>query len=260
MESEPATSLRRGIEILLALGAAKTATGAGHGVVALAGIVGADKSRVSRTLRILAEYDLVRRDPVTLAYEPGWRLFALAQQAGDERLRAAADPFVQALVSEFDEAAHLSVLSGAGVLTVVSGAPSHALSAGGPVGRTVPASCTSSGRALLIDHDRAALGRLLPVSILGGPGPNAPRDLDELYARIEAARARGFAIVDEEWEAGLVGAAAPVRDHNGAIVGALNLSAPKFRFAERLAGAGERVRTVAVELSHALGWPGAAAT
>lgn len=256
VDGEPATSLRRGIDLLIALADPEALARGGHGVVRLAEIVGSDKSRVSRTLRTLAEYDLVQRDPGTLAYRPGWRLFALAQRSGDEHLRAAGTPFVQALVAEFDEAAHLSVLTGSVVLTIASRAPSHALSAAGLVGRTVPASCTSSGRALLMDHDRPALERLLPPSALRAPGPNAPADLDELFARLQAARRRGFALVDEEWEVGLVGAAAPVRDHNGHIVAALNLSAPKFRFAARLTAAGKRVRTAADELSRSLGWPG----
>jgi len=60
--------------------------------------------------------------------------------------------------------------------------------------------------------------------------------------------------VDEEFEFGLVGAGAPVRDFKGQLVAALNVSAPKFRLGERLQSAGEEVKRAADELSTLLGW------
>ena len=62
-------------------------------------------------------------------------------------------------------------------------------------------------------------------------------------------------MVDGEFEAGLVGAAAPVRDFRGHIVAALNISGPKFRLGERLDQAGAAVRLAAQELSTQLGEP-----
>jgi DNA-binding IclR family transcriptional regulator len=67
-------------------------------------------------------------------------------------------------------------------------------------------------------------------------------------------RATGYAAVREESEAGLVAAAAPVRDHRGRIIAAVNISAPAFRFEPRLTAAGERLLAVAEELSLSVGW------
>ncbi len=77
--------------------------------------------------------------------------------------------------------------------------------------------------------------------------------MDELWERIVATRDRGFALVSEELEPGLVAIGAPVRDFRGRIVAAINVSAPAFRFADRVEQAGEEVRTAATELSNALG-------
>ena len=79
------------------------------------------------------------------------------------------------------------------------------------------------------------------------------RDVGELYEEVAAARDRGYAVVDEEFEAGLVGVAAPVRDFRRRIVAALNVSAPKFRLGGRLEDAAEEVRRGADELSVLLG-------
>ena len=130
------------------------------------------------------------------------------------------------------------------------------MQADGWVWRTVPVYCTSSGRVLLFDHGRGELESLLAMTAFRRSGPNATRDVSDLYDRIVADRRRGYALVDEEFEAGLVAAAAPVRNFHGRIVAALNVSAPKFRFARRLRSSGETVKEAADELSRRLGWSG----
>lgn len=236
---------------MLALG---SADGKGLSVTRVAALVGREKTQVSRTLKLLDEYGFVDRDPATRAYRIGWRFFALARHAGQPQLVAEAAPVLARLVRELGETAHLSLLSGNHVMTVSSESPKHAVQAAGWVGRTVPVYCTSSGRALLFDYDLAGLVELLEGVVLDCSGPNAPRTVEQLFERIRAARERGFATVDEEFEPGLVAAGAPVRDFSGRVAAAVNVSAPKFRLGDRLDAAGASVRAAADELSWRLGW------
>ena len=251
--AETATSLRRGIAILFALEGEASQDG-GLGVTRIAELLGREKSQVSRSLKILAQYGLVERDPETRGYRLGGRLFAIAARSGQATLAAAAAPFLKRLVSELGETAHLSLLQGAEVMTILSESPNRAVQAASWVGRTVPVYCTSSGRPLLFDHDRDAVAALLAGAALDATGPNAPSDVDDLLKRIEAARRRGFAVVDEEFEPGLVAAGAPVRDFTGRVVAAVNVSAPKFRLGHRLDAAGASVKAAADELSRRVGW------
>jgi len=85
-----------------------------------------------------------------------------------------------------------------------------------------------------------------------GLGPGAPSDVAELFRRIEAGRDRGYATVDEEFEDGLVGVAAPVRDLSGRIIAAVNVSGPKFRLGGQLSATGEAVRAAAQALTEAM--------
>jgi len=62
------------------------------------------------------------------------------------------------------------------------------------------------------------------------------------------------AAVDEEFEPGLVGVSAPVRDFRGAVIAAINVSAPKGRLGGHLDEAGRRTLAVARELSAKLGY------
>lgn len=258
MVAQRATSLKRGTAILLALGSDEALEREGLGVVRIAQLVGYEKSQVSRALAALAESGLVDRDPGSRAYRLGWRFFALAARSGRPRLMQLAPAILTRLVAEFGETAHLSVLQGTEVLTLLSEAPSSAIKADGWSGRTVPVSCTSAGRALLFDHDLPALQALLTGGDLARLTGRAPANVEELYRRIRAARARGYATVDEEFEDGLVAAAAPVREFSGRIIAAINISGPKFRLGRRLRVVGEALRTAAGTLSdEMLSAPGA---
>jgi DNA-binding IclR family transcriptional regulator len=248
------TNLRRELAILTVLGGEEAIEEGGLGVVRIADLIGREKSQVSRTLKVLAESGFVDRDTETLQYRLGWRFFALAARAGEQRLLSVAPALLDRLVEDVGETAHLSVLQGVEVLTVLSKSPPHAVKADGWAGRTVPIYCTSSGRALLFDHDSQALSSLLSRVEFRKLRPGTVRNIEELEGSIARARELGYALVDEEFEFGLVGAAAPVRDFKGQLVAALNVSAPKFRLGGRLEGAGHEVKKAADDLSALLGW------
>jgi IclR family KDG regulon transcriptional repressor len=237
----PGTSgLERGLAVLEALAGSEASRRGGLGVVRLAELVGSDKSQTSRTLVTLAEHGLVERDADTLAYRVGWQVYALAARAGEPRLLAAAPRLLRALVHDLGESAHLSVRQGASVLTLLSESPASAIHAPVPVGSLTPLAATSAGRALAFDLAPEELG---PLGLAGDA------------ERIDEARALGYAIVREEFEPGLVAAAAPVRDSGGRAVAAVNVSAPAFRFGSRLEEAATAVVAAAAELSAELGAP-----
>jgi IclR family transcriptional regulator, KDG regulon repressor len=252
-----ASSLRRALDLLGALATDDAIADGGWGVARLAQHQRRDQSQVSRTMRVLADAGFVERDPASLAYRLGWQVFALASRAGNQRLMAVAAPILRRLAQQdLGERVHLSVLRGNDVMTVLTQSPPHVVQAVAWAGRLVPAWNTSSGRSLLIDLGRDDLEPMFPPSTFRGGGPNAPHDVDDLYRRIVVARGNGYAVVDEEFEAGLVAASAPVRDFRGAVIAALNVSAPKFRMDGDLAAAGESMRGAGDELSRQLGWAG----
>lgn len=252
MAPDRETSIRRGIEVLLSLASGEAVEQGGMGVTRISETLGREKSQVSRALKALAEYGLVERNRDALTYRLGWRIYALAQMAGAPRLLEEAGPRLRRLAAEHQERAHLSVLQGSEVLTLLSESPGRAVEAVGWVGRVTPAYCTSAGQALLLDHDRDALSLLLADVDLRPRTPRTPTDLDALVERLDAGRAAGVVVCSEEFEAGLVSAAAPVRDVSGAIVATLNVSAPKFRVDGAEDELAAKVRDAARDLSRAL--------
>lgn len=230
-------ALGRGLDALLAL-SEPDAVRDGLGVSQLAGLLGVDKSQMSRTLATLDERGFVVRDAETLAYRLGWRVFSLAALSGDGPLIAAARPVLLSLVTTFGESAHLSVRQGDQVLTIATESPAAAIHAPGRVGGLTPLATTSAGRVLataLSDDELEQAG------------------LDRHADRIAAARDDGFAIVREEFEPGLVSVAAPIRDAAGRVIAAINVSAPGFRFDDRLEAAAPAVMAAAATVGSSIG-------
>ena len=112
--------MRRGLEVLLALGSDAAVEQGSLGVTRIAELLGREKSQVSRALKTLAEVGLVERDADTLEYRLGWRVFALATVAGEQRILDAGRPVLQELSREFGESAYISVRQGAESLTVLA--------------------------------------------------------------------------------------------------------------------------------------------
>ncbi|SEF20136.1 DNA-binding transcriptional regulator, IclR family [Amycolatopsis pretoriensis] len=242
----PGYGLRRDLDLLEALASPEAQRAGGLGVVRLAQLTGREKSQVSRALKALAEEGVVERDPDTLSYRLGRRLFSLVARTVDDRLVRVAEPVMRELSAELEETIHLCVLRGQEVLTVLS-VSGHSFRAPGWEGRGVPAHCTSAGRVLLLDASPDDL-------YVRFPGPSEADTLPRLWAKIGEARRDGYARVHEEFEPGLVGVSAPVRDFRGRVVAALNVSAPAGRLGARLDAAGRITARAAAEVSAHLGW------
>jgi IclR family KDG regulon transcriptional repressor len=247
--ADTATGLRRGLRVLEALDSDEARSAGGLGVLRLAELLGQDKSQVSRTLRTLDEHGFVDRDPATRAYRLGWTLLGVAARAGDAALVAAAEPVVRSLARSLGERVHLSVLRGAEVLTVLSESSARALEAVATAGTSAPAYCTSAGYALLVDDDVA--GALAGVEF-ARRASKTPRSATEVAARIELTRQRGYAVADEDFEDGLIGIAAPVRDGRGLVTAAVNVSGPTFRLSPHIEKTGAIVVDAAARITAVL--------
>ncbi|MFD4643434.1 IclR family transcriptional regulator [Lentzea sp. NPDC058436] len=265
--------LARDIEVLEVLGRPEAVQSGGLGVVRIATLVGRDKTVVSRTLATLAESGLVDRDQDTQAYRLGSRLFALAARTAEGALAWNARGHLKHLAQVTRETAHLCVLRGGNVLTLMSELSPNRFHTTGWEGVTTAAWRTPSGRALLSDWDAGSLtvwyaehghdegvleageraDSTFVVLAQPSPRPNSITDLDSLVAELRRVRDRGYATSDEELERGVVAASAPVYDFTSRVVAALNVSAPKERIGAQLDKLGRIVAGAARDLSAALG-------
>jgi DNA-binding IclR family transcriptional regulator len=269
------SGLARDVEILELLGGAEAEQAGGLGVMRIAQLTGRDKAVISRSLATLADAGLLDRDPTTLNYRLGSRIFSLAARTLEAALIAESRPLLRRIARSTRETTHLCVLRGGNVLTVLSELSPHEVRTTGWEGVITAAWRTPSGRVLISDWDRASLGAWYdehghdrpvvgPVdpmmaaagfSVLEEPPAEKAivSDFESLLQELSRIRERGYATLDEELERGVVGASAPVYDYSGRIVAAVNVSAPKARIGEQLDKLGQFVSQAAGELSDRLG-------
>ncbi|MDX6742300.1 IclR family transcriptional regulator [Actinocorallia sp. A-T 12471] len=256
MAPERDTSIRRGLDVLAVLESPEALTRGGLGVTRIANILGKDKSQISRSLKVLAEYGLIDRDPKTLAYRLGWRIYSMARRSGDHRLLSSAEPVLDELLARTGESVYLSVMSNYEALTVLERVPRHAVQATSGIW---PVFSTSVGRVLLAGRQDAEIRRMYEGVPVQTRGPHGIDGVEDLLARIADVRRDGHAVVSDEFEDGLTAVGAPVRDHRGDVIAALGVSGPSFRFAAKAEEAVAEVLAAAARIEERFVTPHAGA-
>ncbi|HEX4250923.1 MAG TPA: IclR family transcriptional regulator [Pseudonocardia sp.] len=199
--------------------------------------LGVATSTAHRLLAMLQYRGFVRQNPSTRSYLPGASLtgvaFSILQRFD---FRGALRPHLEALNITLRETVHLGLLDGATVRFVDSIESPHAVRVVSRLGRSMPAHCTSTGKALLAQLSTEELHRLYPEDELTGLTEHSIRSRQALEHALDIVRTRGYATSDEESESGVcsVAAALPFR-HSPARL-ALNVSAP----ANRMTSAAQR--------------------
>lgn len=167
-------------------------------------------------------------------YRLGMPLFQLgAAFAGRLDLVREAQIVARDVAAACDEAVHVAVLDGADVVYLVKVDSIHPVRMVSAVGRRLPAHCTAVGKILLAGLDRAGLNAVLAKGPLPAMTPDSITDADGLRAHLERVRAEGVAVDDGESDSAMRCVAAAVRDHSGAVVAAMSVSAPIIRWTPR---------------------------
>ena len=203
------------------------------GVTELAQMLGLHKNNAFRLLATLEE-----RGYVEQGEDDRYRLGASCQELGHAYARGSdlarhARQALEALCAATGESVHLGTLADLEVTQLDGEQPRRSVFAALRKGSRLPLSCTATGKALLavggqemwerlddVHRERGGLPRLTPRSIV---------DRDKLFDHLQGVASEGVALDLAEWDPELVCAAAPVFDASGRAVGALSVSAPRFR-------------------------------
>jgi IclR family pca regulon transcriptional regulator len=97
------------------------------------------------------------------------------------------------------------------------------------VGTRFPAFATSMGRVLLAGQSDDWLAGYLSTARFDAITTRTIADANRLRAEIMRIRRDGYALVDQELEEGLISLAAPIRDGDGRVIAAVNLSTQASR-------------------------------
>jgi DNA-binding IclR family transcriptional regulator len=192
--------------------------------------LGVASSTAHRLLAMLQYRGFVRQDRRSKAYRPGTALtgvaFAILQRFD---VRETLRPFLERMHAELGETVHLGILDGSTVRFVDAIESPKAVRVGSRLAQSMPAHCTSTGKAMLSQLSRGELHRLYPQEELEGLTPNSIRTRTELELDLEGVRRRGYATSNEESEESVSSVAIAFPAARSPVRLAVNVAVPVIR-------------------------------
>lgn len=184
--------------------------------------LGLTKPNVYRLLSTLSVLGYVKKDPITSLYSPTLKLWEMGSMlVRDVDLVAVAGPRMRRLAADAHESAQLAVFDSGYVVYVDKVDSPQPLKAVTSIGSRVPASVTSTGKAILA---------WLPVDALNQAVEHVKRYTPltlvrrkDIERELEETRERGYAINRGEFRLGVCGISAPLRDRSGGVVASIGV-------------------------------------
>jgi DNA-binding IclR family transcriptional regulator len=214
------------------------------------------RSTTHRLLKVLERHQLIRGGRVEGKYGLGIKLFELGNRVVSQSdLGTRSQVFLRRLVEATGETAHVCVLNDAEMVSVANVEGPWTLRTPSTVGRRTPLHCTSVGKVFLAYLPEAEQAHLVDRIKLTRRTRRTIVSRTALRAELQLIRRRGFAMDNEEIEAGLRCIGAPVFNHTGRIAAAISVAGPVFRVTEhRVPEIARAVKAAGRALSGDLGY------
>jgi IclR family acetate operon transcriptional repressor len=184
------------------------------------------KASVFRILYTLSQLGYVRQDPGSGLYQLTEKVGWFAPDDFRETLKGAARPFMERLLSRFEQTVNLGILNHEQILNVVILEGLRSIRMTATVNTYSPVHSTALGKSILctlapleVEHilKKKAPQRLTQKTITSLPG---------IMRALRTVRRQGFAVDDEETEVGVRCVATPILDSEGRAIAAISISGP----------------------------------
>ena len=232
-------SLDRGLLILEFVGKSTEAVSGAE----LTDVLGVDRSSVFRLANTLKRRGFLACPSGRKAFILGPSMWSLSyQRHWSNMLVMVARTHLKLLADQTGETAHLAIREGEMALFVDHAIGKHVITVCGQVGELVPLYCTAHGKALLADYDARQLQALFGTAPLPAYTKNTVATVEQLVSACARIKFQGLVTDEEEYQEGVRCIAAPIRDHDGVVIGSIGISAPATRFPlERFVSCGKQV-------------------
>jgi IclR family acetate operon transcriptional repressor len=225
--TSPHGTLDRALDLLELL-----ADGGGLGAAEIAGLLGTSRPTAFRLLAALRSRGFVEQAAGSRRYRLGPTLRALADRSEAPSVIALAVPVMGELRASTEETVNLATVQRGRIAYAAVLDSLHPLRMSATVGEELQPHATALGKAILAamspPHRAAFLGKE-PFVALTERTITSRRGLD---ADLAVARARGYAVDDEESAMGAVCIGAAINGSDGRPVGGLSVSGPLARIPE----------------------------
>ena len=221
----------------------------------LAQLLGVEKSSAHRLASTLAVRGYLRQDSKSPGFLLDDKVFTLAGSLDLQRdARQQARRYLQTLVKETGETAHMAVRCRAQAVLVDHEFGSHPVAVTTRWGNSEPLHCTALGKALLAGMNKTQLQEILGKQ-LKRYTKNTITRLDDLMKECRLTKERDIAFDRAEFRQDTNCIASSVHDFRGRVVAAIGISGPAHRLSGRLLQrCAQVVKKCARELSGELGY------
>jgi len=202
------------------------------------------KDYTARLLATLEGRDYLDKSRVSQNYRLGLKTLELSQTfVRHGGLLSRARPVLEELTKSCGETSLLAVLKQNFIVYLHAAESSQAVRIAPKVGSWLPAHSSAAGKVQLAHLPESSWLDALSGGTLQRFTSNTITDPVQFELHLKQISLRGYALDLEEMDADVRCVAAPVRDHNGLVAGAISISGPAWRFS------GERLERELIPLS-----------
>ena len=225
------------------------------GVSEVAADIGVHKSTAFRLLGALERRGLVEQAHERGKYRLGFGILRLASALpGRLDLAQQGHGVCEVLANELGETVNLAVIRTDYIVNVDQARGPSAVAAHNWVGQSTPLHATSSGKVLLAYLDARQRAELLHTAGLKRYTDATITSATVLERQLKLVIDTGYAYCVEEYEVGLNAMAAPIHDHTNAVIAAVSVAGPAYRFsAVRMPELAPRLILAANQISSRMG-------
>lgn len=183
------------------------------------------KSTVHSLLKTLMFHGYIAQDEANGKYRLGLKLVEKGQlllQGLD--IRSVSRPMLAALSASTGQTAHLVILRGREGVYIDKIEGERAAIRYSHLGRAVPLHCSAVGKVLAAYQPEDKLEELLAGYAYNSHTPNTITSREAFIRELQQVRLNGYAVDNQENEAGVRCVAAPVFDHAGHVAAAISVS------------------------------------
>ncbi|WP_250462532.1 IclR family transcriptional regulator C-terminal domain-containing protein [Caballeronia sp. GAFFF2] len=190
-----------------------------------------DRSAAQRIVHTLEALGYLARVPETRDY----RLTTKVLQFSYNYIRAnelidKASPYLLDISRHLGETTNLHEIDGNEIVFVARFPGRHLFNVDIALGARLPALYTASGIAILSRLPEKQLKAVMARTPLERMTPYTETDKKKLLERVHQASRRGYSVIENETVLGDIAVAAPITDHDGTAVAAVNISVPTTRW------------------------------
>jgi IclR family KDG regulon transcriptional repressor len=219
---------------------------------------GLSKSTTFRILQTLERHQFISYNPTANRYALGIKLFELGGRVFFTlNFRSVVASFLDRLSQKGERTVLAAMHENGELLYIDRRERKDSVRFSSEIGKRRAPHFGMLGKTLMAYLPEEQIDELLERYPLAKIASRAVTDPQIFKSHLREVRKKGYTLEDSEAVEGMLGIAAPVRNHLGEVVAAVGITFPSFKVAERtIAEAIATVKETTDEISLALGYPG----